>query len=131
MTLAMALMRDVASEARVGRAMGLLGTVSALGTALGPSLGGLLLPLTGWRGIFAVQVPLALVALLLAGFLLPRDIPKLQRKAPPLLVLLDRHLAPNLIINFVVAAVMMTTLVVGPFFLSMALELLPLASGSS
>ncbi len=36
--LAMALMRETAGEQRLGRAMGLLGTVSALGTALGPSL---------------------------------------------------------------------------------------------
>lgn len=50
MTLSMALMRQIASEARVGRAMGLLGTVSALGTALGPSLGGLLIPAVGWPG---------------------------------------------------------------------------------
>ncbi|MFZ0096863.1 MAG: MFS transporter, partial [Gemmobacter sp.] len=40
MTLAMALMRQTAAEARIGRAMGLLGTISALGTALGPVLGG-------------------------------------------------------------------------------------------
>lgn len=66
MTLAMALMRQTASETRVGRAMGLLGTVSALGTALGPSLGGLLIPVTGWPGIFWVQVPLAMLALILA-----------------------------------------------------------------
>ena len=46
MTLSMALMRQTASEARIGRAMGLLGTVSAIGTALGPTLGGLLIPLT-------------------------------------------------------------------------------------
>lgn len=51
MTLPMALMRQTASETHMGRAMGLLGTVSALGTALGPSLGGLLIP-AGWRGIF-------------------------------------------------------------------------------
>ena len=59
MTLALALMRQSASAARIGRAMGLLGTASALGTALGPPLGGLLIPLAGWRGLFWVQVPLA------------------------------------------------------------------------
>jgi len=69
----MALMRETASEARIGRAMGLLGTVSALGTALGPSLGGALIPLAGWRGIFWVQVPLAALALILAIAALPAD----------------------------------------------------------
>ncbi len=59
--------------------------MSALGTALGPSLGGLLLPVTGWRGIFAVQVPLALIALLLVAFLLPADLWKPKTKAPSLL----------------------------------------------
>ncbi len=129
MTLAMALMREQASEAKVGRAMGLLGTVSALGTALGPSLGGLLLPLTGWRGIFVVQVPLALIALLLVAFLLPADMRKPKTKAPSLLSVMDRRLLPNLAVNFLVAAVMMTTLVVGPFFLALALGLSPAGVG--
>lgn len=62
MTLSMALMRQTVREDRVGHAMGLLGTASALGTALGPPLGGLLLTTAGWRGIFLVQLPL--VALL-------------------------------------------------------------------
>ena len=65
MTLAIALMRQTASDARVGRAMGLLGTVSALGTALGPSLGGLLIAVSGWRSIFWVQFPLAGIAFIL------------------------------------------------------------------
>lgn len=44
MTLALALMRETATPQHLGRAMGLLGTMSALGTAMGPTLGGLLLP---------------------------------------------------------------------------------------
>lgn len=63
MTLTIALVRETASEERMGRAMGLLGTVSALGTALGPSLGGVLVSATGWRSIFLVQVALAVLAL--------------------------------------------------------------------
>jgi predicted MFS family arabinose efflux permease len=34
--------------------MGLLGTMSAIGTALGPSLGGMLIAGLGWRAIFLV-----------------------------------------------------------------------------
>ena len=71
MTLSMALMRQIAGEARLGRAMGLLGTASALGTALGPSVGGLLIPVTGWRGVFWLQLPLAAVAFFLAFATLP------------------------------------------------------------
>lgn len=129
MTLSMALMRELADEARMGRAMGLLGTISALGTALGPSLGGLLLPFAGWRGIFWVQVPLAVLALLLTLLLLPADEHKVKARAPSLLAVLNHRLVPSLAVNFIVAAVMMTTLVVGPFFLGMALGLHPGAVG--
>ncbi|MEH6776398.1 MAG: MFS transporter, partial [Cereibacter changlensis] len=123
MTLSMALMRQTASEARLGRAMGLLGTVSALGTALGPALGGLMLPLTGWRGVFWFQAPLSALALILAVAVLS---PERAAKAAPrgrLRSVLDRSLLPNLLLNVLVAAVMMTTLVVGPFYLSLALGL--------
>jgi len=123
MTLAMALMRQSASPARVGRAMGLLGTVSALGTALGPSLGGLLIPLAGWRGIFFVQLPLAVLALLLAFATLPDEPAREKAPAARLLSGLDRNLAPNLLVNVLVAAVMMATLVVGPFYLGIGLGL--------
>lgn len=124
MTLAMALMRQTASEARVGRAMGLLGTVSALGTALGPSLGGLLIPVTGWRGVFWVQVPLAVLALVLAIAML-REAPGKEKTLSAGLwrSVLNRSLAPNLLVNVLVAAVMMTTLVVGPFYLGLGLGL--------
>ena len=123
MTLAMALMRAIASEARVGRAMGLLGTVSALGTALGPSLGGLLIPVTGWRGIFWVQVPLAVLALVMALAALPAETGRRRGASLGLWSAMSRTLASNLFVNGVVAAVMMTTLVVGPFFLGLGLGL--------
>lgn len=123
MTLAMALMRQTASEARVGRAMGLLGTVSALGTALGPSLGGLLIPLTGWRGIFWMQVPLAALALILAITMLPAGSSREKAPSVSLWSVMNRSLAPNLLVNGVVAAVMMTTLVVGPFYLGIGFGL--------
>ena len=129
MTLSMALMRQTASEARVGRAMGLLGTVSALGTALGPSLGGLLIPMAGWRGVFWVQVPLAGLALMLAIAMLPAD--PARQKAPPAepWAGMNRRLLPNLLVNLLVAAVMMTTLVVGPFFLGIGLGLTAAQTG--
>lgn len=127
LTLGMAMMRQTAAKAQVGRAMGLLGTLSALGTALGPALAGLLIPLTGWRGIFWVQVPLAGLALLLAATLLPRD-PARQAPCPaPVrhdeLQPLRRALLQGLFISLMVAAVMMTTLVVGPFYLGAGLGL--------
>lgn len=122
MTLSMALMRETAGEARIGRAMGLMGTMSALGTALGPALGGILLGATGWRGIFLIQAPMALLALLLAITSLPHDAPQDRRRAPRG-VWPGRGLRLNLLLNVMVAAVMMTTLVVGPFYLGLGLGL--------
>ena len=43
MALAMALVGETVPMARTGSAMGLLGSMSAIGTALGPSLGGMLI----------------------------------------------------------------------------------------
>ena len=66
MALAMALVGDTVPKGKTGSVMGLLGTVSAVGTALGPSLGGVLISTFDWRAIFFVNVPLGLIALLLA-----------------------------------------------------------------
>lgn len=129
MTLSMALMRQVAGAAQLGRAMGLLGTLSALGTALGPTLGGVLIPLAGWRGVFGVQVPLAALALVLAILTVPagrdRDAGRDSRRDIPGggTLALMRGLLANLLVNLIVAAVMMATLVVGPFYLAIALGL--------
>ncbi|CAN5920054.1 MFS transporter [soil metagenome] len=78
MALTVAVVGDAAPEARTGTAMGLLGTMSAVGTALGPSLGGVLLAGFGWRAIFFVNLPLGGLTLLLAHRHLPVD-----RRAPP------------------------------------------------
>ncbi len=76
MALTLAFVAETVPRARIGRAMGLLGTTSALGTALGPSLGGLLIAGLGWRAIFLVNVPLGIVALLLGRRHLPVDRPR-------------------------------------------------------
>ncbi|HEY0154920.1 MAG TPA: MFS transporter [Longimicrobium sp.] len=66
MALTLAFVGETVPKERTGSAMGLLGTMSAIGTALGPSLGGLLIAGLGWRAIFLVKVPLGILALLLA-----------------------------------------------------------------
>ncbi|HDX8452989.1 TPA: MFS transporter, partial [Aeromonas hydrophila] len=53
--------------------MGLLGTLSACGTALGPSFGGLLLDVAGWQPAFLALLPIGLLALACGLFGLPRD----------------------------------------------------------
>jgi len=73
MALTMAFVGDTVSKEKTGSAMGLLGAMSAIGTALGPSLGGVLIAAFGWPAIFLVNVPLGLAALLLAQHHLPAD----------------------------------------------------------
>ncbi|MBL9187840.1 MAG: MFS transporter [Opitutaceae bacterium] len=73
MALALALVGETVPKSKMGGAMGLLGTMSAIGTALGPSLGGLLIAAFGWRAVFLVNVPLGLAAFLLARRHLPAD----------------------------------------------------------
>jgi EmrB/QacA subfamily drug resistance transporter len=75
MVLTMAFIGETVPRDRTGSAMGLLGTMSAVGTALGPSLGGVLIAGLGWRAIFLVTVPLGIAALLLAHRHLPADRP--------------------------------------------------------
>lgn len=73
MALTMAFVGDAVAKERAGSAMGLLGTMSAIGTALGPTLGGVLIASFGWRAIFLVNLPLGLVAIALAYRYLPVD----------------------------------------------------------
>src|SRR3546814_18813122 len=47
--------------------------MSAIGTALGPSLGGFLIAELSWRAIFLVNVPLGILAILLTHRYLPTD----------------------------------------------------------
>ncbi|POZ99784.1 MFS transporter, partial [Pseudomonas sp. MWU12-2312b] len=77
MALTLAFVSETVPKEKTGSAMGLLGTMSAIGTAMGPSLGGLLIGGFGWRAMFLMMLPLGLVTLLLAYRHLPAD----QRKA--------------------------------------------------
>ncbi|MGE3191773.1 MAG: MFS transporter, partial [Vicinamibacterales bacterium] len=181
MALTVAFVGETVSQARTGRAMGLLGTMSAIGTALGPSLGGMLTAALGWRAIFLVNVPLGLLAMHLARRHLPAGdrtpesgrpgfdhvgtlllaltlaayalamtmgrgrfsggnlallaaaacgaglfVLAEARVASPLIrltMLRDRGLRGGLAMSALVSAVMMATLVVGPFYLAGALGL--------
>jgi MFS family permease len=71
MALTHAFIGEVVPSTRTGSAMGLLGTMSAVGTAVGPSLGGLLIAWLNWRALFLLNVPLGIAALLLAYRYLP------------------------------------------------------------
>ncbi len=73
LVLSLAMVGQLVSPARRGRGMGLLGTLSACGTALGPSFGGLLLDIAGWQPAFLALLPIGLLALVCGLFGLPRD----------------------------------------------------------
>lgn len=83
MALTVALIRQTVPKEKTGRAMGLLGTMSAIGTTLGPSLGGLLIAGLGWRAIFLVLVPLGILNFFLTYRFLPaqEQIPNNDRKS--------------------------------------------------
>ena len=185
LALSLALVGDALPPQRAGRAMGFLGAMSALGTALGPSLGGVLLATLGWRALFLLNLPLGLVGLALARQYLPPDPPRRRRAAidlpgtlllagtlaayalaltwgrsqpapvgialglaavaggllfvavesraaSPLLhlgLLAHRVIGTGFVAGALVTTVAMTTLVVGPFHLALALGLGPSAVG--
>lgn len=71
MALTIAIARDIAPAGKAGRTIALLGSMSALGTALGPALGGVIIELAGWRAIFFVLVPAGGLAALMVRRFLP------------------------------------------------------------
>lgn len=73
MVLTMAMVGEVVPKDRIGSAMGLLGTMSAVGTALGPTLGGLLIEGFGWPALFLINLPLGIVTFILIHLFLPKD----------------------------------------------------------
>lgn len=50
------------------RAIGIWSSVNALSLVIGPVLGGLLVHTTGWPGIFWINIPVGIVALILGGW---------------------------------------------------------------
>lgn len=181
MALPMSILREMIGEKQTGSAMGILATMSALGTALGPSLGGVLIASFGWRSAFVLlaasgvlvfgvamwaipktpkkpsqseprmdwlgasllAITLTAYALVTAGKSADLDwgarwlVPVLllalvcfvivqARSASPLVpvsILRDRVIGASLAMNLLVTTVMMSTLVVGPFFLFFGLGL--------
>jgi EmrB/QacA subfamily drug resistance transporter len=58
---------------KLGKALGIQGAAQALGLALGPAVGGLLIGIGGWRLIFYVNVPVGLIGAVLSWFFVPRS----------------------------------------------------------
>lgn len=93
-------------------------------------VGGALVLATGWRGVFWVLCPLAVITLGLTFTALPNHTKAPKSSAASFWAVLNRGLASNLLVNLLVAAVMMATLVVSPFFLRFGLGLKETAVGS-
>ncbi|MGU9856947.1 MFS transporter [Pseudomonas sp. LF245] len=124
MAMTLGMVGDTVSKDRTGRVMGLLGTLSAVGTAMGPSVGGVLLSLWSWRALFLLGAPLGLLAAALAYRYLPNE-PGARAAAPFWSALASPGLRAGLGMSALVSAVMMATFVVGPFYLSRGLGLAP------
>lgn len=58
---------------RMRSALGFQAAAQALGLALGPAAGAILVASAGWRSIFWVNVPIGVIALLSGRYLLPRS----------------------------------------------------------
>jgi EmrB/QacA subfamily drug resistance transporter len=67
-----ALIRTSMPAGKLGKAIGLQGAAQAVGLAMGPSVGGLLVGAGGWRWVFFVNIPAGIIGVVLGWFLLPR-----------------------------------------------------------
>ncbi len=56
-----------------GKAIGIQGAVQAIAMAVGPFVGGVLIVTVGWRAIFYMNVPIGVLGILAALFMLPPD----------------------------------------------------------
>lgn len=81
MAMPLAIVRDLVPSGQIGRWMGFLGTMSAIGTASGPAIGGALAAIFGWRAVYLLQVPVALAALLICLVTISSSQAKVQKGA--------------------------------------------------
>lgn len=64
-----------------GRALGMTGSVVALGSLTGPALGGLLIGFTNWRAIFFINLPIGIIGYFAACVILPKDVPGKEKES--------------------------------------------------
>ncbi len=179
-TVSMVIASDIFPKNKIASAMGLIASMSAVGTGLGPVLAGLIVDVFYWQLVFLINLPLGLTTYVLAKRYLPNDVKKkdstsididfksifllffviltytlglkvsgeafegirsiiilsflvsivmfiyFERKSTYPLIKLkiskNSELIISLISNFIVSTVVMTSLVVGPFYLVIALE---------
>ncbi|WP_326783423.1 MDR family MFS transporter [Streptomyces sp. NBC_00151] len=74
--LMLTLLARAAGPTQVGRVMGVMGIVGSTGPVLGPIVGGVILQGLDWRWMFFVNVPIVVVAFVLARRTLPAESPE-------------------------------------------------------
>ncbi|HTX72114.1 MAG TPA: MFS transporter, partial [Rectinemataceae bacterium] len=67
----MAMIFRIVPRDKIGSAMGVFGIALMVGPAIGPTLGGYLVEYVDWRWIFTINLPIGIVGILLAWFVLP------------------------------------------------------------
>ncbi len=129
MPLTMAFAVEVSSVQKAGSSIGLLATISAVGTAAGPSVGGIIVATSSWRCTFMLMALLGVLSFFLVCRYLPESHSKKKRLALQLSILSHGGLGLHLVMNAIVSTVMMSTLIVGPFYLSNTLGLKSMTVG--
>ena len=83
--VAMAIITNTFTDAAErARAIGVWGGVFGLSMALGPVAGGALVDSVGWRGIFWVNIPVGIAAIILTALFVPESRADRHRRADPL-----------------------------------------------
>jgi DHA2 family multidrug resistance protein-like MFS transporter len=73
MSLSPALVRDIYPRSLLGHAFGMNAMYTGIAAAAGPTLGGMILAILPWQWLFAINLPIAVVIVLLARNTLPND----------------------------------------------------------
>ena len=81
MGLALAILTDSVDRSKVPGVVAMWTTVTIAANAAGPAVGGVIVTGLGWRSVFFINVPLALLVLLVAAKALPNDRKHLKGKA--------------------------------------------------
>lgn len=74
----MAIIADIYTDERRGRALGMWAAINGLGQAVGPPLGGFIASISSWRLVFIPAIPLAVLAAVGALALVPRGATRRQ-----------------------------------------------------
>ncbi len=77
--VASAVIGDVFTAERRGRVLGLIGATHGMAFVLGPPLASLLTSTVGWRWLFLVNIPVAIVVLVMGA----RSLPRQRSDGPP------------------------------------------------